>query len=96
MSADRELYVKAALGDMADKFFKDDLGQYVIQKSLQVVADNQKRFAECKLSEIENIASEVHFNINVARKALEWLNEAINEGRAALQQLEAEEDEVYK
>jgi len=90
---DRELYIAAAIGDEADKFFQSDLGQYVLQKSLQEVAENQKRFAEATISELRgtNIAEETHANINIARKALLWMNTALQEGRKSLALLDVEQ-----
>lgn len=88
----RKLLIKAAIGDNADDFFNSDLGQYVIERSLSSVAESQKKFEATDNCEIKNIAEDIHFEIRVARAALGWLNDAINEGKAALGILDAEEN----
>ena len=85
----RQHYIMAALGDEAERFFETELGQYVIGRSLQEVADQQRRFEEASNDDTK-LMQEVHFKQSVARLAVKWLNEAIHSGRQSLAILEDE------
>jgi hypothetical protein len=90
----RNLYIKAALGNTAHEFFNSDLGQYLIEKSLKTIADNQEQFERCDKKDLQIVAEQVHFNINIARQAITWLNDILIEGEQAMEQLTLK-DEGY-
>ena len=85
----RDLYIRAALGDRAEKFFASEIGQYVIERSFTEIAELHKQFEETIDTEKWK---EINLKIRIARKALGWLNDAINDGRMAFQQIELEDN----
>lgn len=86
---DRELKIEAALGEEAHRFFVTPIGEYVINRSLQEVAEQQQRF-EAADPEDHATLKDIHFRTRLARHALEWLNEALLDGERAYQMLRNE------
>ena len=89
---ERQLYAEAVLGKDAEQFFKTELGQYVLGRSMQ---DSEEVTAELKVTPPEdtNKVRELQNLIQVCEKTLVWLNEAIIEGRQALEQLELKDEQ---
>jgi hypothetical protein len=79
---DRQLLIDAAVGEEAHKFFDSIIGEYLLAKSLSVVAEQQARFENAENDDIQ-LMKDVHFKIKVAREAINWVNEALFEGEKA-------------
>ena len=79
------------LGQKCEAFFDTEPGQYVKARAMEVVMDSIEQIkavgSHDKLS-IERIQLE----LKSAENALVWLNEAIQNGRQAMQQLEIMSD----
>lgn len=88
---ERTLYAQALLGQDADDFFSSDLGRYIIGMALQ-----DEKAASSELREVDPTdaakVSNLQIKANTPALAIQWLANAIEEGREALSQLEQMND----
>lgn len=75
-------YALVALGEEANQWFRTPVGMFVLKKMNDEVQELQDLFISCEPHDTKTM-QEIHFNILVAQKGLEWLNEVINEGQMA-------------
>lgn len=72
------------LGDLADTFFKSDLGRYAISRANEEVERYTEELKGCDPYDHKRINS-LQTDIRVAEKALIWIGEALKAGREELQ-----------
>ena len=71
------------LGDDADRFFKTDLGQYILERSKREIAECMEAFSLAKpMDQIAMLA--IQMKLKLALSVPGWLNEAIQSGQQEL------------
>jgi len=90
------LRAEAILGRDCAAFFSTDPGRYVKARSHETVMDCIERLKTVSADDKEAIAS-IQLELKSADNALSWLQDAINDGERAMQQLKimSEEEENY-
>jgi hypothetical protein len=78
----QELYTVAYLGDQAEKFWKSDVGAYVLQRMEQEEAESLESLVK-GLDDVTN-----RNKIAMVRSIKGWFSELINEGYQVREQLE--------
>lgn len=87
----QQLYAEAILGKDAEEFVQSELGQFVIGRADQEIAEAMHELKNChpwrtrKIKELQN-------RIWRAEQFQGWLAELITRGRQAISQLEEPED----
>jgi len=79
------------LGEKCDAFFHTDPGRYVKARAMEVVMQSIDNLKVTSAGNKERI-EEIQLELKSAENALQWLNEAIQNGRQAMQQLEIMSD----
>ena len=92
MGEKETLYAECVLGKDAEDFFKSDIGRYVLARSQEVVEEALVKLKTTSANEMAQIRN-LQLAIAKAEGAIQWLNEQINAGTQALQQLENIEDQ---
>lgn len=86
---EQELFYIAALGEEAYRFFRTNLGRYILDRARQDIDEAKEELAKVspwrkrKIQELQN-------DIKVCRLVLGYLQETINQGEAAHEQLKEE------
>ena len=84
MEVKEELYTRAYLGDQADKFWKTDLGEYLIPRIDSEEAGILESLAACEENELKNLQAK----LSATRSIAFWFSELINDGQQARQEIE--------
>ena len=84
------LHSQASLGKEADDFWRSNLGRYILARSLEETESIRTQFRTVDANDSKAIAK-LQADWNVAEKALVWLQEAIQAGKAALDILEQQQ-----
>lgn len=74
------------LGDDADKFFKDDLGQYVIERSKTEMFEALHEMMVADPTNLKQMEA-IKIKLLVAQSVPRWLNDAITSGRHMLESI---------
>ena len=82
----RLLLESAATGEAAKMFLRSDLGGYLIDRATEEIEDATADLIDVAPSDALAIAA-LQTRIKVARQAITWLSEAIQEGDNAQKQL---------
>lgn len=86
----KELYIAVALSDEAKRFFDTELGQHLIRTSASEIEDLRSQFESLDPNDIKGMRK-IHFKMNVATEALNWLGQVITAGDHALAQIQSGE-----
>lgn len=89
---DIQRHADAILGEAAHEWWNSDLGKYIIGRSFQETERIRTELGSVDPEDSKKIR-ELQNAIKIAEKALIWMNEQIETGREALQQLDMEDDE---
>lgn len=84
------LHAQASLGKEADAFWTSNLGRYILKRSLEETEFIRTQFRTVDATDSKAVAK-LQNDWIVAEKALVWLNEAIQAGKAALDILESQQ-----
>jgi len=79
------------LGHKCEAFFDTEPGQYVKARAMEVVVNSIEHLKSVDSRDNRNI-ERIQLELKSAENALVWLNEAIQNGRQAMQQLEIMSD----
>ena len=79
------------LGHECEAFFDTEPGQYVKARAMEVVVEAIESLKRTSAGDKEQI-ERIQLELKSAENALIWLNEAIQNGRQAMQQLEIMSD----
>ncbi len=85
------MFAEAVLGEDAQVFWKSELGQWVIARSLKESEDATNKLKQADPEDVK-VIRDLQNNIKNAEQALIWINEAIRIGKQAIQELEGVED----
>jgi len=88
---DEATFAEAVLGEDAQVFWKSDLGQWVIARSLKESEDATNKLRQAD-PEDAKVIRDLQNDIKNAEQALIWIDEAIRNGKQAIQELEGVED----
>jgi hypothetical protein len=80
------------LGADAEEFLRSDVGQYILARSEQEIIENLGELRNADPTEQDEIRK-LQGNINVAEKAVVWLQQAIEEGKEEFRKRRAEEED---
>lgn len=87
----QELFAAAYMGDQAEKFFKTDLGEYLLTRVDDIIETERRKLEEEDPSKREAI-QKIQNEIWRARKFQSWLGELIIDGQQARELIEIEEE----
>ena len=88
---DRIAHAYRVLGEEAHSFFNSDLGQFVVARSAEAVAENVADLSVADAKDADLIRK-YQENIAIAKMGLHWINEALNLGQQQFAQDEIESE----
>jgi hypothetical protein len=88
---DRLAHAERVLGEGANKFFKSDLGKFVIARSAEIVAENVESLTDADAEDVKMIRK-YQDNIAIAKMGLYWIDEALTLGEQRFAQDEIENE----
>ena len=88
---DRIAHAERVLGEEANKFFNSDLGQFIVARSAETVAENVGLLSNADPEDPKTIRL-YQENIAIAKMGLFWINEALNLGEQRFAQDEIESE----
>lgn len=87
-----ELYHTASFGKYVDDFWTSDLGQYLLQRTLEEYNSALEEFRTCDPNDTKQV-SRIQSKMLRAESFRNWLSEAIEEGAKALRIIEGNDNE---